>query len=51
MALGFVVLLNAVVTVLRAAGGPADERPLRARADALAWDIHQALDLLTGKKL
>ena len=51
LALGFAVLLNAVVTVLRAASGPADERPLRARADALAWDIHQALDLLTGKKL
>ena len=51
VALGFAVLPNAVVTVLRAAGGPEDERPLRARADALAWDIDQALDLLTGKTL
>jgi Transposase DDE domain len=51
VALGFAVLLNAVVTVLRAAGGPEDERPLRARADALAWDIDQALDLLTAKRL
>jgi hypothetical protein len=41
--LGFAVLLNAVVTVLRASADPEDNRPLRARADALAWDVEQAL--------
>ena len=42
---------NAVVTVLRASGEPEDARPLRARADALAWDVEQALELMAGKKL
>jgi len=51
VALGFAVLLNAVVTVLRASGDPEDARPLRARADALAWDVEQALELMAGKKL
>lgn len=51
VALGFAVLLNAVVTVLRATGDPEDDRPLRARADALAWDVEQAIDLMAGKKL
>jgi hypothetical protein len=51
VALGFAVLLNAVVTVLRATGDPADGRPLRARADALAWDVEQAIDLMAGKTL
>jgi hypothetical protein len=51
VALGFAVLLNAVVTVLRATGDPEDDLPLRARADALGWDIEQAIDLMAGKKL
>lgn len=51
VALGFAVLLNAVVTVLRASADPEDGRPLRARADALAWDVEQAIDLMAGKKL
>lgn len=51
VAVGFAVLLNAVVTVLRAAASPEEDVPLRARADALSWDIEQALQLLTGKKL
>ena len=51
VALGFAVLLNAVVTVLRASADPEDDRPLRARADALAWDVEQAIDLMAGKKL
>lgn len=51
VALGFAVLLNAVVTVLRAAGDPEDDRPLRARADALCWDVEQAIDLIATKKL
>ena len=50
-ALGFAVLLNAVVTVLRATADPEDDRPLRARADALGWDVEQAIDLMAGKKL
>jgi hypothetical protein len=49
--LGFAVLLNAVVTVLRATADPEDDLPLRARADALAWDVQQAIDLMAGKKL
>jgi hypothetical protein len=51
VALGFAVLLNAVVTVLRAASGPGDDRPLRARADALAWRVEQAIELIAGTKL
>lgn len=51
VALGFAVLLNAVVTVLRASADPEDGRPLRARADALAWDVELAIDLMAGKKL
>ena len=51
VALGFAVLLNAVVTVLRATGAPEDDRPLRARADALCWDVEQAIDLMARKKL
>jgi hypothetical protein len=51
VALGFSVLLNAVVTVLRATADPEEDIPLRARADALNWDIQQAVQLLTGKKL
>lgn len=51
VALGFVALLNAVVTVLRATADPEDDRPLRARADALGWDVKQAIDLMAGKKL
>jgi hypothetical protein len=50
-ALGFAVLLNAVVAVLRASADPEDGRPLRARADALAWDVQQAIDLMAGMKL
>jgi hypothetical protein len=49
-ALGFAVLLNAVVTVLRATADPEDDLPLRARADALGWDVGQAIDLIAGKK-
>jgi|GEM_PF-3135712 hypothetical protein len=45
------VLLNAVVTAPRASADPEDDRPLRARADALAWDVEQAIDLMAGKKL
>ena len=51
VALGLAVLLNAVVTVLRATADPEDERPLRARADALGWVVEQAIDLMAGKKL
>lgn len=51
VALGRAVLLNAVVTVRRATGDPEDGRPLRARADALAWDVEQAIGLMAGKKL
>jgi hypothetical protein len=48
---GFAVLLNAVVTVLRASAAPGDGEPLRARADALGWQIDQALELITQKSL
>ena len=51
VALGFAVLLNAVVTVLRATGDPEDPLPLRARADALGWDVEQAINLIAGKRL
>ena len=51
VAVGWAVLLNAVVTVLRATADPQDDRPLRARADALCWDVEQAIDLMAGKKL
>jgi Transposase DDE domain len=51
VALGLAVLLNAVVTVLRATADPEDDLPLRARADALAWDVELAIDLMAGKKL
>jgi hypothetical protein len=51
VAMGLAVLLNAVVTVLRATADPGEHVPLRARADALGWDIQQALQLFTGKKL
>lgn len=51
VALGMAALRNAVVTVLRATGDPEDEEPLRARADALCWDVEQALDLMAGTKL
>jgi predicted transposase YbfD/YdcC len=51
VALGFAVLLNAVVTVLRAGADSEDSRPLRARAGALAWDVEQAIELTAGKKL
>jgi hypothetical protein len=51
VAMGFAVLLNAVVTVLRATADPQQEVPLRARADAMNWDIQQAVQLFTGKKL
>lgn len=51
VALGFAVLLNAVVTVLRTTADPQDDQPLRARADALAWDVEQAIELVAGKKL
>lgn len=51
VALGFTVLLSAVVTVLRATADPKDDLPLRARADALGWDVRQAIDLLVGKNL
>ena len=51
LALGFAVLLNAVVTVLRATRNPEDNRPLRARADALCWNVEQALELMVGTKL
>ncbi|HBI41417.1 MAG TPA: hypothetical protein DDY78_00990 [Planctomycetales bacterium] len=33
------VLLKAVVTVLRGSADPEDVWPLRARTDALAWDV------------
>ena len=51
VALGFAAPLNAVVTVPRTSADPEDERPPRARADALAWDVEQAIDLMVGKKL
>jgi hypothetical protein len=51
VALGFAVLLNAVVTVLRATADPEDDLPLRARADALGWDVERAIDLMVRKKL
>jgi hypothetical protein len=51
LALGLAVLRNAVVTVLRATAGPEDDRPLRARADALCWDVGQAIHLIAGQNL
>lgn len=51
VAMGLATLLNAVVTVLRATADPEDNLPLRARADALGWDVEQAIDLMAGKKL
>jgi hypothetical protein len=51
LAEGFAVLLNAVVTVLEATAEPGDDLPVRARADALAWDIEHAIELMAGKKL
>ena len=51
VAMGFAVLVNAVVTVLRATADPEQEVPLRARADAMNWDIQKAVQLFTGKKL
>jgi hypothetical protein len=44
-------IAKSIVTVLRASADPEDGRPLRARADALAWDVEQAIDLMAGKKL
>ena len=51
LAEGFAVLLNAVVTVLEATADPADDLPVRARADALSWHIEHAIELMAGKKL
>ncbi len=51
LAEGFAVLLNAVVTVLRATEPPGAGEPLRARADALGWHLEEAIELLRDKKL
>jgi hypothetical protein len=51
VAMGFAVLVNAVVTVLRATADPEQEVPLRARADAMNGDIQKAVQLFTRKKL
>ena len=44
----FTTLLSAAVSVLQVLkpGGP--DEPLKARADALNWDIQRAINLLTG---
>jgi hypothetical protein len=46
----FTALMSAAVSVLRAVGRGAGE-PVRARADALNWDIGRAINVLTGSHL
>ncbi len=48
---GLAVLLNAVVTVLSATADPDKKCPLRARADALGWQLPATLAWFTGKNL
>lgn len=48
---GLAVLLNAVVTVLAVTADPDDDRPLRARADALGWLLQATLTWFTGNNL
>jgi hypothetical protein len=44
----FTTLLRAAVSVLQVLKPGAPEEPLKARADALNWDIPCAVKLLTG---
>lgn len=47
----FTTLMSAAVSVLRAARVGDRREPLKARADALNWDIDRAINLLTGSHL
>jgi hypothetical protein len=51
LAEGFVVLLNAVVTVLAAIAEPGEDRPVRARADAMGWQLPATLAWFTRNDL
>ena len=44
----FTALLSAAVSVLQVLKPGAPEEPLKARADALNWDIPRAVKILTG---
>jgi hypothetical protein len=44
----FTTLLSAAVSVLQALKPGGRDEPLKARADALNWDIDRAVKLLTG---
>jgi len=47
----FTTLLSAAVSVLRVLNPGEPGEPLKAQADALNWDIHRAINLLTGSHL
>lgn len=51
LAARFTTLLTAAVSVLQVLRPGEPEEPLRARADALNWDIDRAVKLLTGRDL
>jgi hypothetical protein len=44
----FTTLLSAAVSALSVLKPGAPNEPLKARADALNWDIHRAVKILTG---
>jgi hypothetical protein len=48
LAARFTTLLSAVVSELHVLKPGAPDEPLKARADALNWDINRAVKLLTG---
>lgn len=48
LAARFTMLLSAAVSVLHALKPGAPNEPLKARADALNWDIDRAVKLITG---
>jgi hypothetical protein len=45
----FTTLLSAALSVLQVLKPGGSHEPLRARADALNWDIHRAVKLLTDQ--
>lgn len=48
---GWAVLVTAVLSVLVVSADPDDNRPLRARADAMGWLLQQTLAWFTGNNL
>jgi hypothetical protein len=48
LAVRFTTLLSAAVSVLQVLKPGQPDEPLKARADALNWDINHAVKLLTG---